>query len=221
MTKKETTQHLNDRPTICLVKDNLVLRKNLEMFFLRAGFDVVGSFPSGEKTLEFLAKSSCDYVLVDLELPGMSGVALIERIRLLYPDITLVVNTVYDDRESVFAALQAGALGYMLKGSSEAELLHALDIMKSGGSPMSASVARKVIEALHRPQKSEDEKNLSVRELKVLQQISQGFQAKEIAEQLHLSVHTVYSHLKNIYGKLQVRTKNEAVKKASRIGLFH
>ena len=203
-------------PTIALVEDDHDLRESLAHFVERCGLQVVGAFANAEEALASAIWPACAFLLVDLKLPGMSGVALIAEIRSRHPGVTAVVYTMHDDRETAFAALKAGAYGYLLKGASEEELRSGLEIMKQGGSPMSPSIARKVIEALHKP---EEPVALSVREVEILRMVSRGAQAKEVADQLSLSTHTVYTHLRNIYGKLHVRSKSAAIRKAGRIGL--
>lgn len=205
-----------DHPGIVLVEDHAGLLESLQRLMSRSGFVVLGAFSRAEDALASPCISQCDFLLVDLELPGMSGVELISQIRQAYPEVIPVVYTTYDDRETVFAALQAGAYGYLLKCTSEEEFLAGLAIMQQGGSPMSPPIARKVIEQFHQ---SNDHDALSLREIEVLQSIAQGRSAKEIGVQLGVSPYTIYTHLQNIYAKLHVNSKAEAIRKAGRLGL--
>ena len=174
---------------------------------------VVGS---AEELLEFLQtpEATFDVALVDLGLPGISGVELIARLRELRPDVECVAHTVYEDPTTVFSALRAGAAGYLLKGESGANLLRNLQALDHGGAPLTPKVARMLLGAFHR----EELCPLTDREREVLEQLSSGQTYKEVAKTLVVSSHTVHAHVKNIYEKLEVGGRREAVDKARRRG---
>jgi DNA-binding NarL/FixJ family response regulator len=157
---------------------------------------------------------TADIYIVDINLPGASGIEFITRVQEKLPDAQFMVFTVHDDDARVFEALKAGANGYLLKGSSPQELLEALRELKSGGAPMSATVARRLVEHL-RPERMKATASglaeLSIRENEVLDLLAKGLLYKEIAEKLFISLSTVKQHIHNIYGKLHVQSRTEAV----------
>lgn len=155
-----------------------------------------------------------EVALVDLGLPGLRGAELISRLRELRPEVACVAYTVYEDPNSVFAALRAGAVGYLVKGESGARLLDSLRTLEEGGAPLTPRVARLILGEFHRIEPCP----LSDRELQVLSALSTGQTYKEVAGFLVVSGHTVHTHVKNIYEKLQVRGRREAVNKARRYG---
>jgi DNA-binding NarL/FixJ family response regulator len=151
---------------------------------------------------------------MDINLPGMNGVECVRRLKQQLPETQVIMLTVYEDTENIFNALAAGASGYLLKRTPSAEILEGIRQVLQGGSPMTAHIARKVVQSFQRapasPQPTED---LSPREREVLDCLSQGFLYKEIAEKLGISYETVHTYIRRIYEKLQVRTRTEAVAK--------
>src|SRR5690349_21465393 len=201
--------------TVSLVEDNDQLRGTLARVINRAeGFRCISQHANAEAALEALPRDRPNVVLMDINLPGMNGVECVRRLKQLFPDMQIVMLTVYEDTENIFNALAAGASGYLLKRTKSAELLEAIHEVHRGGSPMTTHIARKVIQSFQRTgPSSRPTENLSEREQEVLDCLSQGFLYKEIAEKLGISYETVHTYIRRIYEKLQVRTRTEAVAK--------
>lgn len=203
---------------IAIVEDDGLLRENLTLLLGgEPGITVTGSFPSAEDALLHIRKSAPEVVLCDLGLPAMSGIELIRRIKNLCPAVEIMAHTVFDDRENVFSAIKAGASGYLLKGSTPREIIEAIYNLHQGGSPMSPKIARKVIHEFHEEDMNEHYL-LSAREKAIVKCIEQGMTYKEIARSLGISAHTVHSHIKRIYEKLQARDRVEALDRARKTG---
>lgn len=201
---------------VFVVEDDDLTRELLcEMVSSSSELALVGQAAAPAEALALVAEAAPDLVLVDLALGDESGIELIASLRKTLPNADLIAHTVFDDRENVFSALKAGAVSYLLKGSPPQALVNALLEVRAGGAPMSPKIARLVIRDL---QTSEDA--LSPRERQILKQIDQGFTYKEIAQDLSLSVHTVHSHIKNIYEGLQASGKRDALAKARSRGLL-
>jgi DNA-binding NarL/FixJ family response regulator len=199
--------------TVSIVEDNEQLRATLARVIGRAeGFQCLSHYATAEAALEGLPKDRPNVVLMDINLPGLNGVECVRQLKLVAPNVLPVMLTVYEDTDNIFAALAAGAAGYLLKRTKSAELLEAIREVHRGGSPMTTHIARKVTQSFQRasPQSTE---NLSEREQEVLDCLSQGFLYKEIAEKLGISYETVHTYIRRIYEKLQVRTRTEAVAK--------
>jgi DNA-binding NarL/FixJ family response regulator len=200
------------------VEDNDQLRATLARVISRAeGFQCVGQYPSAEAALEGVPKDKPNVVLMDINLPGIDGVECVRRLKPILPETQVIMLTVYEDTENIFNALAAGASGYLLKRTPSAELLTAIRQVLQGGSPMTAHIARKVVQSFQKPVSTvpgnEATEELSPREREVLDLLSQGFLYKEIAEKLGISYETVHTYIRRIYEKLQVRTRTEAVAK--------
>ena len=201
--------------TVSIVEDNHQLRGTLARVISRAeGFQCLSHYPNAEEALKALPGVRPDVVLMDINLPGMNGVECVRQLKQILPNTQIVMLTAYEDTENIFNSLVAGASGYLLKRTSSAELLAALLEVSQGGSPMTAHIARKVVQSFQKtgpsPQATE---NLSQREQEVLDCLAQGFLYKEIAEKLGISYETVHTYVRRIYEKLQVRTRTEAVAK--------
>ncbi len=204
---------------LIIVEDNQMLRQNLA-FLLGNEFDiqVSASFESAEECLKNFDTLKCDVMLIDIDLPGISGIELVYEIMKLKPETDILMHTVFDDRDSVFAAIRAGASGYILKGSTPKEIIDAIHNLYNGGAPMSMYIARSVIREF---QDQYNEKNpLSLRETEILNLLVKGLTYKEIGESLSLSTHTVHTHIKNIYSKLHANTRSEAIFKARKKGIL-
>ena len=201
--------------TVSIVEDQEPLRTTLARVLNRAeGFKCVSHYGSAEAALEALPNDKPEVVLMDINLPGMNGVECARKLKQVAPQMQIVMLTVYEDTENIFNALAAGASGYLLKRTSSAELLESLREVQRGGSPMTAHIARKVVQSFQRSAASnEATEDLSPREREVLDCLSQGFLYKEIAEKLGISYETVHTYIRRIYEKLQVRTRTEAVAK--------
>jgi DNA-binding NarL/FixJ family response regulator len=152
--------------------------------------------------------------LFDVNLPGMSGIDCIQRLKILHPRMQMMVLTVYDNTDTIFQALKAGATSFLLKSTPPEKVIEAIEDVFNGGSPISSQIARKVIEAFTVKEKTNEYfQELSKREQEILEQLSKGYRYKEIADQLFLSIETVRTHIRNIYEKLQVNSRVEALKK--------
>ena len=201
--------------TVSIVEDSDQLRNTLTRVINRAeGFECVSNYPNAEAALDDLPKKNPNVVLMDINLPGMNGVECVRKLKQVAPKIQIVMLTVYEDTENIFNALAAGASGYLLKRTTTPELLESIREVNRGGSPMTAHIARKVVLSFQKSAASvEATEDLSPRERKVLDCLSQGFLYKEIAEKLGISYETVHTYIRRIYEKLQVRTRTEAVAK--------
>ncbi len=178
------------------------------------GIELCGAWLSGEDALREMRRLSPDVILVDLELPGISGEDAISALSALLPAAAIVVLTVHDDAMRVFGALQAGANGYLIKGCGAAAIIDGIFAAHRGGSPLSPEIAGLVIRAFQKnttKKKSLPLPHLSPRERQILDQLAQGKATKEVAAELHLSYETVRDYLKQIYQKLHVRSRTEAV----------
>lgn len=202
---------------IAIVEDEENYRKALQVMLNGTpGFQCIYSFGSAEAALKELAGISIDIVLIDINLPGMSGLELVRRLKPDVPRMQFLVLTVYEDEDKIFDALAAGASGYLLKSAPPLRIIDAIRELYDGGSPMSPQIARKVVASFRRPntqQMTPYEALLTQREKEVLSLLSTGRLYKQIAEELHISVETVKSHCHNIYEKLHVTTRGEAVNK--------
>lgn len=176
------------------------------------GIECVGSYSNGENAVKEITALRPDVALVDIHLPGMNGIELVRFIRRESPDTLCMICTAYDEDEKVFSALKAGAHGYILKSTPPPKMLEAIKDLMNGGSPMSNEIARKVVMTF---EKSPDKHvaDLSAREKEVLELLSRGLLYKEIAASLFISMDTVRRHCFNIYSKLHVKNKTEAINK--------
>ncbi len=204
---------------IVIVEDDEKIRNYLSALIAGSGaFDLQASFASAEEAIEYFEKGmgeTIELVLTDIQLPGKSGIEFIAWLKPVRPDIQFMVLSAYDETDKVFKALKAGATGYILKNTEAAKLIDALKDLRNGGSPMSNSIARKVVNVFQQEVKYRDAKeDLSDREKEVLHWLAKGFAYKEIAEKLFISVETVRTHIRNIYEKLHAGNKAEALRKA-------
>lgn len=202
---------------IAIVEDVEEFRQALQ-FMLNAtpGFKCDHAYSNGESAIEDIPKKKPDIVLVDINLPGINGIQVMEQLKKQYPKIQFMVLTVFEDDDKIFNALSAGASGYLLKSTPPAKIMEAINELHDGGSPMSANIARKVVASFRLPTKeiaNPYEQMLTNRERQVLQLLSKGKLYKQIAAELHISLETVKSHCHNIYEKLHVTTKMEAINK--------
>jgi DNA-binding NarL/FixJ family response regulator len=200
--------------SVSIVEDNDKLRGTLARVLNRAdGFRCMSQYPSGEDALKDLPNAKPDVVLMDINLPGINGVECVRQLKKNLPQMQVMMLTVYEDTENIFDALTAGASGYLLKRTSGAELLEAIREVYRGGSPMTAHIARKVVQSFQRNAPAQPAENLSEREQQVLDLLSRGLMYKEIADKLEISYETVHTYIRRIYEKLRVRTRTEAVAK--------
>jgi DNA-binding NarL/FixJ family response regulator len=203
---------------VALVEDDERWRSNLEQLIRETqDLECVGSYASGEAAVADLPRHRPQVVLMDINLPKMSGVECTRQLRALLPAVQIVMLTVYDDSDRIFQALQMGANGYLLKRASANEILQAIQDVHRGGAPMSAYIARKVVQSFLQPQPAaKPDETLSKREAEVLGYIARGYSDKEVAEALGLTPATVRSYLKTIYGKLHVHSRTQAILKAAK-----
>ena len=205
--------------TISIVEDNDKLRGTLAKVIDRAeGFKCVSDYGSAEDALANLPVVKPNVVLMDINLPGMNGVECVRKLKVLLPQTQVMMLTVYEDTDNIFAALAAGASGYMLKRTPAKELIEAIHEVLRGGSPMTTHIARKVVLSFQKTAEvsaktAGELSELSEREQQVLDLLAQGLIYKEIAEKLEISYETVHTYIRRIYEKLQVRTRTEAVAK--------
>jgi DNA-binding NarL/FixJ family response regulator len=201
---------------VAIIEDNETIREGLrELINSSEGFFCVGVYRSAEDALMQVHDKRPDVILMDINLPGMSGIECTRRIKSLDPSIQIMMLTVYENDENIFHALQAGAAGYMVKRTKPGVLLEAIEELHKGGSPMSAEIARKVVQTFHERQAKveSDYEKLTKREQEILGYLTNGMRYKEIADTLFISPHTVRTHIHKIYEKLHVRTKSEAILK--------
>ncbi len=205
----------NNTINVAIVEDLDDIRNGLSLLVNGSpGFHCVGSFRNGEEGLAEVPKLNPDIVLMDIDMPKMNGIECILQLKQKLPALQIMMLTVFEDDEKIFQSLQAGASGYLLKKTPPAKLLEAIQELHTGGSPMSSQIARKVVDAFKKMGESKREtENLSAREQEILSYLAKGFRYKEIADALFISVETVRTHLRNIYEKLQVRSRTEAVLK--------
>lgn len=172
------------------------------------------TYADAETALQELTETPVDIALFDVNLPGMNGIECIRRLKLVHPKMECMVLTVYDKPETVFEALKAGAISYLLKSTPPEKIIEAIEEVNRGGSPISSQIARMVINAFAVKEKTNAYfEELSRREQEILEELSKGYRYKEIADKLSVSIETVRTHIRNIYIKLQVNSRAEALKK--------
>ena len=206
--------------TVSIVDDDAPARGILTEWVRGAdGFKCVGVHENAETALAALPQEKPSVVLMDINMPGMSGIECVRRLKPQMPVTQFVMLTVYEDPDHIFKALSSGASGYMLKRTPRAELLTAIKDVYAGGSPMSSNIARKIVQSFQRFSSTSpaEPDNLSPREHEVLELLARGYLYKEIAEALHISVPTVNTHIRRIYEKLHVRSRSQAVAKFTHI----
>lgn len=205
----------NTTVRVAIVEDNAAVRENwAKLIGTERGYQCVGRFESGEAALKEIPSLRPDVVLMDINLPGMSGIECTARLKEKCPTIQILMVTVYADNEHVFEALKVGANGYLLKTADLTELTRSIANLMSGGAPMSGQIARKVIQAFHRPAAPNTQvAQLTPREHEILDWIAKGYANKEVADRLGTSIETVRVHIRHIYEKLHVHSRTEAAAK--------
>jgi two-component system NarL family response regulator len=205
---------------LVIIEDDPLLLENLTLLLRgEEGITVSGAFRSAEDALRALRGAEPDVMLTDLGLPGMSGVELIKKAKDEMPSLEIMAHTVFEDREKVFSAIKAGASGYILKGSSPREIIESIHSLYKGGAPMSPKIARKIIHEFQDDSMGEHYL-LTQRETEIVKRVEEGLTYKEIGERLSISTHTVHTHIKNIYEKLQAKDRNDAIIKARKKGII-
>jgi DNA-binding NarL/FixJ family response regulator len=200
--------------TVAIVEDNAVMRKTFRQWIDAApGFRCVFACATAEEALAEIPRLNPDVVLMDVHLPGESGIACTAQLKEKLPGVQVIIVTVYRNQEMIIQALQAGACGYLLKRSSPEELLKAISEVRSGGAPMTSEIARMLVEAFQKkPANIASGDSLTPRESEILALLSEGLSNKEMADRVAISYDTVRAHLRHIYEKLHVRGRTEAVK---------
>ena len=201
--------------TVSVVEDDAQVRQSLANILKRGpGVACVGEHGNAEEAVREIPRVQPKVVLMDINLPGMSGVDCVRRLSELAPKTQAVMLTVYDNTEAIFNSLAAGASGYLLKPISSAQLLSAVRDVYGGGVPMTSDIARKVLQTFKQPAPATfDADNLSAREQEVLDFLAKGYLYKEIADQLSISYGTVHTYIERIFKKLHVRSRAQAVAK--------
>jgi DNA-binding NarL/FixJ family response regulator len=203
--------------TISIVDDEKELRKSITTFLDGTpGFKCVSSYSTAEAALASLPADKPDVVLMDINLGGMNGIECVKHLKEAKPDLQILMLTVYEDTDQIFKALEAGATGYLLKRSSPTRLLQAIREIHAGGSPMTSSIARKVVASFQKAKQAGNqikETHLSPREEMVLDCLAKGLTYKQIADQLGISIDTIRTYLRRTYEKLHVQSRTEAVAK--------
>ncbi len=200
--------------TVAIVEDHADLcRSWAQLLEDTPGYRCVCTCDTGEKALREIPRHNPDVVLMDLNLPGISGIECTERLKARLPTVRVVVFTVYEDSEQIFQALQAGASGYLLKRTPPERLIEAINEVKAGGAPMTPEVASKVVQSFRkqRTDKASTAEGLTPREEQILRLLADGYVTKEIADKLGIAFFTAQNHLKNIYEKLHVHSRTQAV----------
>jgi DNA-binding NarL/FixJ family response regulator len=216
--RKGTDNPVARNTKVAIIEDQRTLRDGLSLLIDGTeGFQCTGTFRTMEEALEKLGSNLPDILLADIGLPGMDGVEGVRQLKERYPELTVLMLTIYDDDDRIFDALCAGASGYLLKRTPPARLLESIHEAERGGSPMSPEVARKVVTMFRsiRPPERVDY-DLTPHELRLLKLLVEGHNYKTAAAQLKVSYNTICFHIKNIYQKMQVHSKSEAVTKALR-----
>jgi DNA-binding NarL/FixJ family response regulator len=198
---------------ICIVEDKAELRDAMFMMLqLTDGFIAGGGYKSAEEAIPEISKIEPDGVLMDINLPGNSGIECVAALKNRFPQMLFLMCTAYEDNDKIFNSLKAGASGYILKSDGPAKIIEALSEMFNGGSPMSSIIARKVVTSFNRMEvENELVQKLTDREKMILNALAQGLMNKEVADKLNISGATVRTHIQNIYDKLHVNTRVEAV----------
>jgi DNA-binding NarL/FixJ family response regulator len=200
--------------SVSIVEDDAGVRATLaKLIDGSPGFRCLSQHPTAEHALQEIPKANPNVVLMDINLPGLSGVDCVRRLKPLLPQTQVIMLTVYQNTEHIFNALAAGASGYLLKQTPPAELLAAIRDVHGGGSPMSSHIARKIVQSFQRPALAArlETHSLSPREAEVLDLLAKGYLYKEIADKTGLTYATVHTHIRHIYEKLHVRSRAQAV----------
>lgn len=197
---------------IGIVEDNEYMREGWETFIEHEDdLSVIGSFGSCEEAFESAAINRVDLMIMDIGLPGMTGIEGVKYMREHHPDVNIIMATIHDDDDHIFDALKAGAVGYLMKKVTPDELVEAIRNAHEGGSPITPNIARKIISTFQ--QAADMEEELSEREIQILNQLSTGRSYAAIGKEIYLSVDGVRHHIRNIYQKLEVHSRSEAIAK--------
>jgi DNA-binding NarL/FixJ family response regulator len=197
--------------SVAIIEDDETIREGYAFLIGNtSGYRIAGTYPSVEEALKKIEADDPDVILLDVELPGISGVESLPKLKKLLPETHILILTVYEQEATIFKALGNGAAGYLTKNTPPEKIIAAIHEVMDGGGPMSANIARMVISSFKRNESSP----LTRRETEILEQIAAGKSRKRIADELYIDLETVKSHIKNIYHKLDVHSKADAIKMA-------
>jgi DNA-binding NarL/FixJ family response regulator len=212
---KPASQIDEPRITVGIVEDDAIIRNSLtKLVGSTAGFHCAGACRSAEEALEKLPGLKPQVVLMDIHLPGASGIECTRRLKERLPGVHILILTVYEDSETIFNALKAGASGYLLKRSEPEDIVRALRDISEGGAPMTAQIARRVVQSFSEPAHGTIlAVKLTEREEEILTLLAKGYANKEIADKMSIRLPTVRTHLQHVYEKLHVRSRTEAILK--------
>jgi DNA-binding NarL/FixJ family response regulator len=200
--------------SIAIIEDDKITRETLKSIIQTTkGFECAGTFADAETGLEFLTTNPADIVLMDIHLPVMDGIECVRQLKSVHPEMQFIMCTIFRDDDSVFNALKAGATGYLLKNDDPGKIVDAIRVLHAGGSPMTPQIARRVLESFKRPAVNDDIHLLTNRESEMLGLLAKGLRYKEIADKLFISTATVRTHIYNIYQKLHVQSRTDAINK--------
>mgnify|MGYP001052695606 CR=1 FL=1 len=208
---------MTNRIDVIIIEDNELFRDSLKEAINKSSHIKCNyTFNSGEAALAVIKKEELvpQIILLDIGLPGMNGIELIPELKKLSPSSKIIIITVHDEDENVFNAICAGAAGYLLKDLSADKIISSIDDVMNGGAPMNSHIARKVLNMFRNQNVKSDGYDLSEKEKEILSLLVDGLSKKQIAEKIYLSHHTVDSHLRNIYAKLEVHSRSSAISKA-------
>lgn len=200
---------------VAIVEDDEGIRSSLATLIRRApALRLAGEYPDAETAVKEIARRPPDVVLMDINLPGMDGVECVRQLKAAVPSTQFLMLTVYEDSDSLFTSLKAGASGYLLKRTASARLLEAIRDVHAGGSPMTPQLARRVVQFFSKPAEGNPHVvGLTVGENEFLDQLAKGYAYKEIASRMNISIDTVRSYVRAVYEKLHVHSRTEAVVK--------
>jgi DNA-binding NarL/FixJ family response regulator len=200
--------------TVCIVEDLEDIRNGLAAIInMTRDFTVSRTFANAEDALESLVLLQPDIVIMDINLPGISGIECMRRVHRINRSIQFMMFTIYENSDTVFEALEAGATGYILKNSPPVKIIESLLELYQGGSPMNAEIAKKLVTRFQKQSFSENEYHLTPKEQKIVELMAKGYLYKEIAAELKNTVNTIKQHIRHIYEKLHVQNKAEAINK--------
>lgn len=200
--------------SIAIIEDEISILENFQHILNNVeGFTCKHVFSNAEDAINTLPFLKIDVVLTDIHLPGKSGIECIQQLKYKCPNTNFIICTSFDESETIFSALKAGASGYILKSTSPQKLIDAIIESAQGGSPINSHIARKIINTFSNTTKNIELEKLSTREKEILDLLSLGYRYKEMASQLNLSTDTIRTHVRNIYGKLQVNSRTDALNK--------
>jgi DNA-binding NarL/FixJ family response regulator len=201
---------------VAIVDDDEGIRSSLAMLIRRAAaFQLTGDYPDAETAIKEIPRNPPDVVLMDINMPGMKGMECVRQLKLQLPSVQFLMLTVYEDSDSLFASLKAGASGYLLKRTASARLLEAIRDVHAGGAPMTPQLARRVVQFFTKPAAAQASpvSLLTAGEKEFLDQLANGYAYKEIADRMKISIDTVRSYVRTVYEKLHVHSRTEAVVK--------